>query len=71
MYGEGDRKLSESIHCLLCHDVVWFGAYGTSKPYVKFKQYKGYVYYSPICEDCLKLLNTLPIEKIEDEAVKN
>ncbi len=51
--------MSKSRDCMLCHDCVWFGAYGTSKNHVEFNEH--YL----VCTECIEELNKLPVIKEE------
>jgi hypothetical protein len=63
--------MSESKHCILCHDTVWFGAYGTSKQFTMFKQNPDYETETPICTQCKNKLNGLSVQHTEDCIEKN
>jgi len=59
--------MSEERFCQLCHEQVWFGAYGTTKDHVDFSTNDAYDSREKICIDCIKILNKLPIIKKEKE----
>ena len=50
--------MSKSRFCVVCHDTVWFGAYGNSEEHV-FDSY----YDARVCKSCIDRLQTLPIRK--------
>jgi hypothetical protein len=53
--------MSEERFCELCHDQVWFGAYGTTKNHVDFSTNDAYKSREKICVDCIERLNELPV----------
>ncbi len=59
--------MSEERFCELCHDQVWFGAYGTTKEHVDYSPNVAYDSREKICVNCIKTLNTLPVIKREKE----
>ena len=60
--------MSEERYCELCHQIVWFGAYGTAKEHVDYSPNpKYYESREKICKDCIDILNKLPVIKEEPE----
>lgn len=53
--------MSDSKHCAICTETVWFGAYGVSK------EYKEYDPFTFICNECIILLRKMPIIEKEKE----
>ncbi len=60
--------MSEERFCVLCHRVVWFGAYGTTEEHVNYSPNpKFYESREKVCLDCIKILDNLPIIPKEKE----
>lgn len=60
--------MSESRYCELCHQQVWFGAYGTTEEHVDYTPNECYESREKVCVDCIKKLNELPVIKKEEES---
>lgn len=60
--------MSETRYCVLCHQQVWFGAYGTTEEHVDYSDNPSY-YESreKVCVACITILNNLPIVKKEED----
>ncbi len=59
--------MSEAKFCVLCHDQVWFGAYGTTKQHIIFKAHPTNDVELIVCVECRNTANHLPIEMTEEE----
>lgn len=57
--------MSETRYCVLCHEDVWFGAYGTTKDHVNFSPNECYESREKVCKDCIEILTKLPICYLE------
>lgn len=62
--------MSEERFCVLCHDQVWFGAYGTTKNHVDYTPNPAYESREKVCEDCIDILNksTIILNEREKQA---
>ena len=58
----GDQTLSEERFCVLCHNQVWFGAFGTTQRHVDYSPNEAYVTREKVCKNCIDILNKLPME---------
>ena len=60
--------MSEERFCVLCHKVVWFGAYGTTEEHVDYSPNPKYFESrEKVCKNCIEILNKLPVMKKENE----
>jgi len=55
--------MSESRYCELCHEQVWFGAYGTTKDHVDYTPNEFYDSREKVCVECIERLINLPVIK--------
>jgi len=62
--------MSETRFCELCHEQVWFGAYGTTKNHVNYTPNPYYESREKVCVDCIETLKTLPISRPEENDCK-
>jgi hypothetical protein len=54
--------MSEERYCVVCHEVVWFGAYGVCKAHVK-TPHEGTL----VCTECIYALQKLVVIPKEDQ----
>lgn len=56
--------MSEERFCVLCHQQVWFGAYGTTQEHVDYSpNSEFYESREKVCKSCIDILNKLPVIK--------
>lgn len=59
--------MSEERFCTLCHQQVWFGAYGTTEDHVDFALDPDYETHYLVCVSCVNRLSGMPIIKKEED----
>lgn len=59
--------MSEERYCVLCHNQVWFGAYGTTKNHVNYTPNPYYESREKVCKDCIEVLKKLPVARPEED----